>query len=224
MTRVINKLLKYINLNSDIKEIQRYEFKLKRAMQSIRDNTAKLHKVVIDEKELENILNFCTEQEFRVIQIRKSINNYTHKFTSVNTEKRNSSNKSRCSHTDHSVHSAQSTKHHILSNSNPSYIGKQNFGDNSNIKVRTPPKSLISHANSSSRLSYASSHFSDIGSSKKSSSDSHVFSPSYIAVLERRRTAKHGGLLVNQVEERTQIKLKVCRNLLIKKKKFRILG
>ena len=29
-------------------------------MQNIRDITAKLHKVVIDEKELENILNFCT--------------------------------------------------------------------------------------------------------------------------------------------------------------------
>ena len=213
MTRVINKLSEYINLNSDIKEIQRYEFKLKNAMQSIRDNTAKLHEVVIDEKELENILNFC-------IEIRKYINNYTHQFTSVNTEKRNSSNKSRCSHTDHSVHSAQSTKHHTLSNSNPSYIGKQNSGDNSNIKVRTPPKSLISHANSPSRLSYASSHFSDIGSSKESSSDSHVLSPSYISVLERQRTAKHGELLVNQMEERTQIKLKVCRNLLIKKKKI----
>ena len=60
-----------------VKEIQRFEFKLQTAIQNIRDNTAKLHEVVIDKKELENILNFCTEQEFRVIQIRKSINNYT---------------------------------------------------------------------------------------------------------------------------------------------------
>ena len=61
-----------------VKEIQRYEFILQTAIQNIRDITAKLHEVVIDEKELENILNFCTEHEFRVIQIRKSINNYTH--------------------------------------------------------------------------------------------------------------------------------------------------
>ena len=75
MTRVINKLTEQINLNSDVKEIQRYEFKLQNAIQNIRDITAKLHEVVIDEKEQENVLNFCAEQEFRVIQIRKSINN-----------------------------------------------------------------------------------------------------------------------------------------------------
>ena len=75
MTRVINKLTEQINLNSDVKEIQRYEFKLQNAIQNIRDITAKLHEVVIDEKEQENVLNFCAEQEFRVIQIRKSIKN-----------------------------------------------------------------------------------------------------------------------------------------------------
>ena len=181
-------------------------------MQNIRDITAKLHKVVIDEKELENILNFCTEQEFRVIQIRKSINNYTHQFTNVDTKKHNSSNRSRRSHTDHSVHSAQSIKDHILSNSNPSYTGKQNFGDNANIKVRPAPKSLNSHVSSSSRSSYAFSHFSNISSSKKSSSDSHVLNPSYLAVLERCRTAEHAELLVNQVEERTQVKLEETKN------------
>ena len=46
-------------------------------MQKIRHIAANLHEVVIDEKELENILNFCTEQEFRVIQKHESINDYT---------------------------------------------------------------------------------------------------------------------------------------------------
>ena len=73
MTRVINKLTEHINLNSDVKEIQHYEFKLQNAIQNIRDITTKLHEVIIDEKERENILNFCTEQKFRVIQIRKTI-------------------------------------------------------------------------------------------------------------------------------------------------------
>ena len=69
MTRVINKLTEHINLNSDVKEIQCYEFKLQNAIQNIRTITAKLHEVVIDEKEQENIIHFCTEQEFRFIQI-----------------------------------------------------------------------------------------------------------------------------------------------------------
>ena len=134
-----------------MKEIQRSEFKLQKAIQNIRDITAKLHKVVTDEKELENILNFCTEQEFRVIQIRKSIKNYTYQFTNVNIQKSNSGNRSRRSHTDHSVHTPRSSKHHLLSNPNPSYTGKQNFGDNSSINVRSAPKSLNSQGSSSSR-------------------------------------------------------------------------
>ena len=73
MTRVINKLTEHINLNSDVKEIQHYEFKLQNTIQNICDIMTKLHEVIIDEKERENILNFCTEQKFRVIQIRKTI-------------------------------------------------------------------------------------------------------------------------------------------------------
>ena len=98
-----------------------------------------------------------------------------------------------------------------MSNPNPSYTGNQNFGDNSSINVRSAPKSLNSQGRSSSRSSYASSHFSDSGSSKKGSSDSYVSNPSYLAVLERRRTAEHAELLVKQAEERTQRKLKLLQ-------------
>ena len=37
MTRIINKLTEQINLNSDVKEIQRYEFNLQNAIQNIHD-------------------------------------------------------------------------------------------------------------------------------------------------------------------------------------------
>ena len=211
MTRVINKLSEQINLNSDIKEIQCYEFKLQNAIQNISDITAKLHEVVIDKKKRENVLNFCTEQEFRIIQIRKSINNYTHQLTYVNIQKSNSGNRSRRSHTDHSVHTTRSTKHHLLPNPNPSYSAKHNFGENSSINVRPAPKSLNSLGSSSSRLSHGSSHSSNSGSSKKSSSDSHGSNLSYLAVLERRSTAEHDELLVKQAEERTQRKLKLLQ-------------
>ena len=210
MSRVINKLTEHINLNSDVKEIQRYEFKLQNAIQNIRTITAKLHEVVIDQKEQENI-NFCTEQEFRVIQIWKSINNYTHQFTNVNIQKNNSGNRSRHRHTDHSVHTTQSTKHHLLPNPNLSYSAKHNFGENSSINGRPAPKPSNSHDSSSSQSSHASSHSSNRCSSKKSSSDSHVSNPLYLAVLERCRTAEHPELLVKQAEERTQRKLKLLQ-------------
>ena len=123
---------------------------------------------IIDEKERENILNFCTEREFRVIHVCKSINNYTHQFTNVNIQKSNSGNRSRCSHTDHSVHTTRSTKHRLLPNPKPSYSAKHNFGENSSIRVRPAPKSLNFHCSRSSRSSHASSHSSDSGSGKKS--------------------------------------------------------
>ena len=169
ITRAINKVTEHVNLNSDAKEIQRiYEFKLQNAIQNIRKIKAKLHEVVIDKKESENIFNFSTGQEFRIFQIRKSIHGFTHQFTNVNTQKTNSGNRCRCSHADHSVHTTRSTKHHLFFNS--FYSGKQNFGDNSSINVRPAPKSLNSHASSSNLLSYASSLFSNSHSSKKSSS------------------------------------------------------
>ena len=74
LTKVINKLIEHINLNSDIDCTKRYEIKLQNAIKNIRDITAKLHEVVKDEKEIHNLLNLSTEQEFRVIQIRKSLN------------------------------------------------------------------------------------------------------------------------------------------------------
>ena len=90
-----------------------------------------------------------------------------------------------------------------MPNPNPSYPAKQNFGEYSSINGKPAPKSLNSHGCSSNRLSHASSHSSNSGSSKKSSSDSHVSNPSYLAVLERCRTAVHAELLVKQAEERT---------------------
>ena len=118
-------------------------------MRNIRDITVKLHEVVMDKKELENILNFCNEQEFTVIQISKSVNNYTQQLTNVNTEKSNAGNRSRHSHTDHSAHTTHSAYHHLLFNPNPSYIDKQNFSDKSRIKVRPVPISSNSRGSSS---------------------------------------------------------------------------
>ena len=159
------------------------------------------------------MIKFCTEQEFRVIQICKFIKNYMHQFTNVNTKK-NYSNRSRCNHT----LTTRSTKHHFLSSPNLSYTRKQNFADNSIIKVRPAPKSLNFQGCNSSWLSYTSSNFSNSRSSKKSSLGSHVLNASYLAVLERHRTSKHAKLLVKQAEERMQRKLKLLEKTFDHKK------
>ena len=114
MTSVINKFTEHINLKRYV-----MNFNCKTQCRTfVIDSTVKLHEVIIDKKELENILNLCTEQKFRVIQICKSMNSYTHQITSVNTEKSNSVNRSRCNHTDHSVHATKTAKHHHLTLTN----------------------------------------------------------------------------------------------------------
>ena len=113
LTKVINKLTEHINLNFDIDCIKRCEIKLENAIKNIRDITAKLHEVVKDENEIQNLLNFCTEQEFRVIQIRKSLNEHTHNVTIRTLEnnlKKTKVSKSSNSHKIHSTHSVHSFK------------------------------------------------------------------------------------------------------------------
>ena len=148
-TRIINKVTKQINLNSDVKDMQRHELKLQNLIQNICDITSKLHEVVIGEKKLENILNFSNEKEFRVIQIYKSKNNYTHQFTNANIQKSKSGDRQRHRHTDHSVHTTRSIKHHLFSNPKPSYFGEKKFGDNSSVNVRPPNFSSYHGVNSS---------------------------------------------------------------------------
>ena len=115
LTKVINELTEHINLNSDIDCIKRCEIKLQNAIKNIRDITTKLHEVVKDENEIQNLLNFCTEQEFRVIQIRKSLNEHTHNVTigtlgnNLNKAKVSKSSNSHKIHSTHSVHSFKSS-------------------------------------------------------------------------------------------------------------------
>ena len=153
-------------------------------------------------------LKFPKDNDYVNETIRSLKKNYTHP-TNVNIQKSNSGDRSRRRHTDHSVHTPRSSKHHLLSNADSSYTDKQNFGDNSSINLRSPTKSL-----NSSRSSYVSSKFGNSDSSKKSYSDGYVSNPSYLAVLERRRTAEHAELLIKQAEERTQRKLKLLQKIL----------
>ena len=115
LTKVINKLRGHVNLNSDIDCIKRYENKLQSAIKNIPDITSKLHEVAKDKNEIQNLLNFCTEQEFRVIQIQKSLNEHIHNVTiealgnNLNRTKVSKSSNSYKIHSTHSVHSFKSS-------------------------------------------------------------------------------------------------------------------
>ena len=114
-TKVIKKLAEHIYSNSDIGCIKLYEITLENAIKIIRDITTKLHDVVKDKKETQNLLNFCTEQEFRVLQIRKSLNNHTHSVIigtlskNLNKTKVTKSSHTHKMHSKHSVHPIKSS-------------------------------------------------------------------------------------------------------------------
>ena len=149
-------------------------------------------RVVKGENEIQNLLDFCTEQEFRVIQIRKSLNEHTHNVTigtiRNNLNKTKVGKSSNC-HKMHYTHSAHSFK----SSPAPSQFvhNKQCNRENSNLCKPFPlRKSLNSHGSFSSCSSKNFLQSSIRGSHEKSSFENL----SYISLLERRRTANHADI------------------------------
>ena len=211
LTKVINKLIEHINLNSDIDCTKRYEIKLQNAIKNIRDITAKLHEVVKDEKEIQNLLNFCTEQEFRVIQIRKSLNEHKHNVTigtlgnNLNKTKVSKSSSSHKIHSTHSVHSFKSSPIPSKFVHNNEQCNRENSSLCQPFPLR---KSLNYHVSFSSRSSKNSSQSSSSRSSYEKSSFENA---SFLTPLERRRTADHAEILVKKAEEPTERKLELLQ-------------
>ena len=76
LTKIVNKITRYTTGNSDVSKLWKYESKLENAIQNIHYFSAKLKNLVKNEREIGNILDFCTQQEFQVIEIKKSLQNY----------------------------------------------------------------------------------------------------------------------------------------------------
>ena len=64
LTKIINKIIRYINENSDVSNFQKYKLKLENAFQNIHDVSTKLKNLVDNKREIGNILDFCTQKEF----------------------------------------------------------------------------------------------------------------------------------------------------------------
>lgn len=70
---MINKINKYITENRYISEIRKYELKLEVEIQNICDISTKWKIFATDKDE---VLDFCTQQELRVFEIKKSTISY----------------------------------------------------------------------------------------------------------------------------------------------------
>ena len=174
----------------------------------------KLHEVIKNENEIQNLLNFCIKQEFRVIQIQKSLNEHMHNVTigtlgnNLNKTKVSKSSNSHKIHSTHSVHSFKSSP--IPSQ----FVHNNEQCNQENSSLRKPfplRKSLNSHGSSSSRSSKNPSQSSSSSSSRSSHEKSSFENASYLTLLERRRTADHAEILVKKAEERTERKLELLQ-------------
>ena len=77
ITQNINKLTKYMNVqNKNSLDFETCLQKLQKYMYKIRTVSDSLIELTNDENELQNISDFYTQQDFRVIEITKSVSNY----------------------------------------------------------------------------------------------------------------------------------------------------
>lgn len=73
--KTINKLSDAINMNDDISKILHLDNSLDRYIDTILDLTSNIIKIETDEKTIEHDSSKGTDQDFRVIQIRKLVTN-----------------------------------------------------------------------------------------------------------------------------------------------------
>ena len=79
ITKIINKITRLISDEEDsetLHEIELYNGKLDNYINSVRSITSKYFELQPIESKNSDALNYCTDQEFRIIQIKKSINTY----------------------------------------------------------------------------------------------------------------------------------------------------
>ena len=60
-------------IEKDNTKLQKYDFRLDKIISNIHQVTTDLNNITTNTKENELALEFCTEQEFRIIEIRKSV-------------------------------------------------------------------------------------------------------------------------------------------------------
>lgn len=208
LTYLIKRRTSYVNASNkqSKKEIDLHKDKIDYVINKIREITSEYCKIEGDERHINKALNYCTDQEFRVIQIYKSINSYFSEYnnqqiaSSVSRHSRHSENPSRqhISHP-HKQHSDNRSHHsdklHHLDSSHHSDRSNHSHGSyhSKTSNHRYHLRHVTDHVNTPEGYRNAAS--SGINS---------VSSASYLAVMEKRKSTAFAKALAAQAEENSQ--------------------
>ena len=224
LTKVINKI-KTCWENNDYSKLGDCDNRLEKIITRVRRVTTQLIDLISkDLKNSDEILEFCTEQKLRVVEIRKSILPQCSEKQSETLQEK------------YLIETSNLFQKELFTpTSSPSSLPKTRISahpsERSIFSEKAVEKSyyLDSHCSKSSKYFCSTSHssksakskackslYSSKPSEKRPSALSKSFysakgssSASYLSVSEHRKTAKHAQLATKEVEERAQRQLKV---------------
>ena len=218
LTKLIKKIKTSLE-NKDYSKLGDYDNRLENIITKVRRVTTKLIDLVSkDLKKSDEILEFCTKQELRVVEIRKNIlphcsekqseilpekylietSNLSQKelFTQIKSPPRFSSHQS-----ERSIFSEKRVEKSYCSDSHCSKSSKS-FCSTSHSSKSDKGKATSSHSSKPSEKKASAL-------SKCSYSATGSSNASYLSVSECRKSAEHAKLAARQAEERAQRQLKL---------------
>ena len=183
LTKTINKVTDLIDREKSFEEVVKCNDLLEISIKAIRDITTKIISHETDDKMTEKEINIGTEQEFRLIQIRKLIDSYCGNVENVSSFKNTS-----LKHTSFTSNKGKqipksSAKLAPILNKTPRNI----FGQHERFSLPSLRQKTDSHS------------VSQDGDSRSS----------YYPVLQRRRTTEHAKLSAKQIEGKIKHKFEL---------------
>ena len=229
LTKAINKIEKYFSKNH-LTKLEKHDNSLDDIIGKIRFVTTELNKLVVKDRIApEEVLNFCTEQEVRVINIRKSIS------TILLPEMTQSPHQELFSPVKTAVLGGEENEIPVtlIQSSHPTLLINQK-GKGLNFESEFSGKSFHPDLNTSqiynevireNRSSVRSKNSSSMSTSSKPSSKIESSSSSsvvlYLSLNERDKTTEHAKMLVKEVQDRLNKIELLERNFESEKEKLR---
>ena len=245
LTKLINKIKECLKSNKHSK-LDNYNDQLDNIIVKIRNVTTKLNALASDNFVSEQVLQFCTEQELRVFEIKKAIQFQIDFPPKIHLSKSSIPKKAFSDPKPKSIERDKTINKSILSLPNSADLEGtvyqrevlpfiQNRQINHNVKTKShsskSKESVSVSSKSQSNKSKTSCDYiekslsieSKSTKSKSSSSTSSKSSKvSYLSLSERRRTVEQAKLIAKQAEDRAQMKIKLLEQTFeLKKEKLR---
>ena len=220
----LNNKIKTCLQNNDYSKLEDYDNRLVKMITKVRRVTTKLIDLISkDLKKSDEILGFYSEQELRVVEIRKDVLPHCSEKQSENVPEKyliETSNLSqrelftsiRCSSSLPKIRiSGHQAERSIFSEKTV----EKSYCSNCHCSKSSKCFCSTSHSSKSAKRKAPSSHSSKPSEKKASALSKSSYSAtgssnaSYLSVSERRKTAEHAKLASRQIEERAQRQLKL---------------